>query len=139
MQPGTEEATESIESTGSTGDGGATGTRQRRAATGDGATGDGGDVSSWVTDEAGGATLEVLVQPRASRTRVVGEHDGRLKIQLAAPPVDGEANAALVAFLAAALSVRRQDVAIVRGETGRRKVVRVAGVTAARAEAALRG
>ena len=50
-----------------------------------------------------GSVLEVLVQPRASRTRVVGEHDGRLKIQLAAPPVDGEANAALIEFLADAL------------------------------------
>jgi uncharacterized protein len=43
----------------------------------------------WARDEAGGAILELLVQPRASRTRAVGEHDGRLKIQLAAPPVDG--------------------------------------------------
>ena len=92
---------------------------------------------TFARDEADGVVLEVLVQPRASRTRVVGEHDGRLKIQLAAPPVDGEANAALVAFLADVLSVRKQDVAIVRGETGRRKSVRVRAVTAARAAAAL--
>jgi uncharacterized protein len=91
----------------------------------------------WARDEAGGVGLEILVQPRASRTRVVGEHDGRLKIQLAAPPVDGEANAALVEFLAGALSVRKADVVIVRGETGRRKTVRVAGVTAGAAVAAL--
>ncbi len=91
----------------------------------------------WARDEAGGVVLEVLVQPRASRTRAVGEHDGRLKVQLAAPPVDGEANAALIAFLAAALGVRRADVAILRGETGRRKTVRVAGATAAAARAAL--
>jgi uncharacterized protein (TIGR00251 family) len=68
---------------------------------------------------------------------VVGEHDGRLKVQLAAPPVDGEANAALVEFLAAVLGVRKADVVVARGETGRRKTVRVAGVTAAAAEAAL--
>jgi uncharacterized protein len=93
---------------------------------------------SWVRDDAGGAAvLEVLVQPRASRTRVVGEHDGRLKVQLAAPPVDGEANAALVGFLADALSVRRADVSIVRGDTGRRKTVRIAGVTAAQVTALL--
>lgn len=92
---------------------------------------------SWARDEAGGAVLEVLVQPRASRTRAVGEHDGRLKVQLAAPPVDGEANAALVSFLADALGVRKADVAIVRGETGRRKTVRVAGVAAAAASARL--
>ncbi|HTN53114.1 MAG TPA: DUF167 domain-containing protein [Anaeromyxobacter sp.] len=91
----------------------------------------------WAADGPGGAVLELLVQPRASRTRVVGEHDGRLKLQLAAPPVDGEANAALVEFLAAALSLRKADVAIVRGETGRRKTVRVAGRTAAQVAAAL--
>jgi uncharacterized protein (TIGR00251 family) len=93
--------------------------------------------AGWARDEGGGVVLEVLVQPRASRTRAVGEHDGRLKIQLAAPPVDGEANDALVAFLAERLSVRRADVTIVRGETGRRKTVRVAGAVAATALAAL--
>ncbi len=92
---------------------------------------------SWARDEAGGAVLEVLVQPRASRTRAVGEHDGRLKVQLAAPPIDGEANAALVRFLADALGVRKADVAIGRGETGRRKTVRVAGIGAALASARL--
>jgi uncharacterized protein (TIGR00251 family) len=68
---------------------------------------------------------------------VVGEHDGRLKLQLAAPPVDGEANAALVQFLAGALGVRKGEVAVLRGETGRRKTVRVAGVAAAAVMAAL--
>ena len=91
----------------------------------------------WVRESAGAVILEILVQPRASRTRVVGEHDGRLKIQLAAPPVDGEANAALVGFLADALGVRRSDVIIERGDAGRRKTVRVAGVTVAAARAAL--
>ena len=92
---------------------------------------------SWARDEAGGAVLELLVQPRASRTRSVGEHDGRLKLQLAAPPVDGEANEALIEFLARTLGVRKADVSIERGETGRRKTVRVAGVSAAQATAAL--
>ena len=91
----------------------------------------------WLREAPGGVVLEVLVQPRASRTRVVGVHDGRLKVQLAAPPVDGEANAALVDFLADALGARRSDVAIDRGETGRRKTVRVSGVTAPAARAAL--
>jgi hypothetical protein len=91
----------------------------------------------WLREVPGGVALEVLVQPRASRTRVVGEHDGRLKIQLAAPPVDGEANAALVEFLARVLAVRRSDVVIGRGETGRRKTVQVAGATAAAVRAAL--
>ncbi len=91
----------------------------------------------WLREAPGGVVLEILVQPRASRTRVVGEHDGRLKVQLAAPPVDGEANAALVGFLADALGSRRSDVTIERGEAGRRKTVRVAGVSFVTARAAL--
>jgi uncharacterized protein (TIGR00251 family) len=92
---------------------------------------------AWVRDEAGGAVLEVLVQPRASRTRALGEHDGRLKVQLAAPPVEGEANRALIEFLAQALGVRKADVVLQRGEAGRRKTVRVAGRSAAQVRAAL--
>jgi uncharacterized protein (TIGR00251 family) len=94
-------------------------------------------VTAWAREGSGGAVLEVLVQPRASRTRVVGEHDGRLKIQLAAPPVDGEANEALLAFLAGALGVKRGDVALLAGETGRRKRVGIAGIAPAAAAAAL--
>jgi len=98
-----------------------------------------GPAPAWAHDGAGGVVLELLIQPRASRTRVVGAHDGRLKLQLAAPPVDGEANAALVEFLAGALAARRGDVRILRGDAGRRKAVQVAGRTAAQAVAALRG
>ncbi len=96
-------------------------------------------MAGWARDLPGGVELDLLIQPRASRTRVVGEHDGRLKVQLAAPPVDGEANAALVELLAGALRVRKADVTIARGETGRRKTVRVAGVAAAHAVAVLGG
>ena len=94
---------------------------------------------AWARDVGEGVVLELLVAPRASRTRVAGEQGDRLKVQLAAPPVDGEANAALVAFLADALGVRRAEVTLVRGERGRRTTVRVAGVSAARAAAALLG
>ncbi|MBL8914413.1 MAG: DUF167 domain-containing protein [Archangium sp.] len=73
----------------------------------------------------------MLVQPRASRTRVVGEHDGRLKIALAAPPVDGEANAALITFLSDACDVAKRDVELLDGDTSRRKRLLVRGVTAA--------
>jgi len=96
-------------------------------------------TAAWVRDERGGAVLEVVVVPRASRTRVVGEHDGRLKLQLAAPPVDGAANEALLAFLADALGVRRAALALLRGDTGKRKSIRVEGVAAASVEAALAG
>jgi uncharacterized protein (TIGR00251 family) len=92
---------------------------------------------AWARDEAGRAVLEILVQPRASRTRVVGEHDGRLKIQVAAPPVEGEANAALIELVASALGVRRAAVSVLRGDSGRRKSVAVEGVRAERVAAAL--
>ena len=84
---------------------------------------------SWCAAAGDGVSISVLVQPRASRTKIVGEHDGRLKIALAAPPVDGEANAALIEFLSDALNVRRADVQLVDGETSRRKRVLVRGVT----------
>ncbi len=96
-------------------------------------------MPAWLREEAGGVVLELLVQPRAWRTRVVGDQGGRLKIQLAAPPVDGEANLALVEFLAGALGVKKAAVTIARGETGRRKTVRVAGAVPVEVERALAG
>lgn len=81
--------------------------------------------------------LDVLVAPRASRSRIVGLHDDRLKIQLAAPPVDGAANAALCELLAGVLQVPRSALEIARGATGKRKTVRVTGVGAALARARL--
>lgn len=75
----------------------------------------------WLKVVPDGVELLVLVQPRASRTKIVGEHDGRLKIALAAPPVDGEANAALIEFLADALGTRKNQLELADGATGRRK------------------
>jgi len=89
---------------------------------------------AWLKPVPGGVELLVLVQPRASRTKVVGEHDGRVKIALAAPPVDGEANAALIEFLADLLDVKKAQVILLDGQTGRRKRVQVAGVDAAAVE-----
>ena len=86
---------------------------------------------SWLEPIEGGCALRVLVQPRASRTRVVGEHDGRLKIALAAPPVDGEANAALIGFLGDELGVRRAEITLLEGQTSRRKRLAVRGVAPA--------
>lgn len=88
-------------------------------------------MTSWVSASTDGSVLAVLVQPRASRTQVVGEHDGRLKIALAAPPVDGEANDALVRFLAERLGVRRSEISLLDGLTSRRKRLAVRGVAPA--------
>jgi hypothetical protein len=94
-------------------------------------------AASWLKEVPGAVEFAVLVQPRASRTRVVGEHDGMLKIQLAAPPVDGEANAALLEFLARRLGVPRRQVTLVSGDASRRKRVRVEGLGVAAAEAVM--
>lgn len=91
----------------------------------------------WLKAVPGGVELSVLVQPRASRTRVLGEHDGLLKIQLAAPPVDGEANAALVEFLAKLLGVPRRQVSLIAGDASRRKRVALQGVEIAQVEAVM--
>ena len=74
------------------------------------------------------AVIEIWVQPRASRNEVVGRQGGALKIRVAAPPVDGEANEALLRFIAKSLGLPRRAVAIVRGASGRRKSVRVRGL-----------
>jgi hypothetical protein len=73
--------------------------------------------------------FSVRVAPRASRTAVLGVHDGALKVALTAPPVDGAANAALIAFLAKALGVAKRDVVLERGDTNRTKRFRVQGAT----------
>jgi uncharacterized protein (TIGR00251 family) len=85
------------------------------------------------------ARIDVYVQPRASKTTVAGMHDGAIKIRLAAPPVDGAANAALIEFIAKRLGVSRARVRIAAGETSRRKVLEIDGVEAALASATLLG
>ena len=67
--------------------------------------------------------VEVYVQPGARRTELAGEHDGRMKIRLTARAVDGEANDALIEFLAGHFGVPRRSVSIERGLTSRRKRV----------------
>ena len=79
----------------------------------------------------GGIELSLHIQPRAGRTEVVGPHGDALKIRLAAPPVDGEANVELIRFLAKTLGVSKSAVSIESGETGRKKRVRVRGVDVA--------
>ena len=89
--------------------------------------------SAWRRQEmVDGETAIVLtlhVQPGARRTEVAGTHGAgtqmRLKIRLAAPPVDGKANAELLAFLAETFGVSRRDVTLVRGDSSREKIVRI--------------
>ena len=77
-----------------------------------------------------GRLLRVRVQPRASRSEIVGwRADGALSVRVAAPPVEGRANAAVAALLAGALDLRPSAVTVERGARGRDKLVRVEGVT----------
>ena len=84
-------------------------------------------MAPYLRETREGVELLVLVQPRASRTRIVGEHDGRLKIAVASPPVDGAANEALLTFLADRLALGKRAVELAEGATGRRKRVRILG------------
>ena len=79
--------------------------------------------------------IKVRVQPRASRTMVAGvTGDARLKISLTSPPVDGEANASLIAFTAKLFKVKRSSVVVASGLKSRNKAVKVEGVTVEEAE-----
>jgi uncharacterized protein (TIGR00251 family) len=80
----------------------------------------------WARRLADGWSLTIRVQPGARRSEVVGPHGDALRVRVAGPPVDGKANAELVRFLADHLGVPRGAVTIVRGHTGRTKVVHVA-------------
>lgn len=81
--------------------------------------------ASWRREDGGALVLSLYVQPGAKRTEVAGTHGDALKVRLAAPPVEGKANAALLRFLADAFGVPLREVTLVRGEATRAKVVRV--------------
>ncbi|MBZ5570787.1 MAG: DUF167 domain-containing protein [Acidobacteriia bacterium] len=76
-----------------------------------------------------GVTFAVKVHPRAKKNAITGEIGDALKLALTAPPVDGRANEACIEFFANLLKVPRSSVTIASGETSRRKVIRVAGLS----------
>lgn len=86
---------------------------------------------------AGGATLSLHVQPGAKKSECAGLHGEALKIRLAAPPVDGKANEALLRFLAQRLAIPRQQISLKSGQASRQKVVEIESVTAERLTALL--
>jgi len=82
--------------------------------------------------------LRIRAQPKASKTELAGEHGDALKIRIAAPPVDGEANRELMRFLARRLHVPASSIRVVSGESGRNKVIEVQGTSATAILAALK-
>lgn len=86
-------------------------------------------MSSWYTVKENGILISCHIQPCAKRNEIIGEYGNSLKIKIASPPVDGAANEKLCDFLADLFSVKKKDVAIIRGQTSRSKAVFVFGIT----------
>lgn len=80
-------------------------------------------------EKSGALIFSVRVIPKSSRSEIVGEMDGALKVKINAPPVDGAANAELIKVLAKRLRVSKSAVEITGGQTSKRKQVRISGIT----------
>lgn len=88
-------------------------------------------MSGWFKQAADGRlTLTLHIQPGAKKTEFAGLHGDALKIRLAAPPVDGKANEALLRFVADQLGLAKSAVNLKSGQTSRRKILEVIGATA---------
>ena len=84
-----------------------------------------------VQESSNGVTFTVKIHPRAKKNAITGEFGDTLKLSLAAPPIDGKANEACIEFFAKLLKVPRSSVTIASGQSNRKKVIRVVGVSAA--------
>lgn len=82
-------------------------------------------MAEWLRVGDGKITLTLHIQPGAKKTEVAGLYGDALKIRLAAPPVDGKANAALIGFVAERLQLAKSAVSLKSGQTSRRKVLEV--------------
>ena len=85
----------------------------------------------WRLAADGRITLTLHIQPGAKKTEVAGLHGEALKIRLAAPPVDGKANEALIKFVAEALRLPKSAVSLKSGQSSRHKVLELVGTTPA--------
>ena len=90
-----------------------------------------GALPTWLIQDArGDFVLTLHIQPGAKTTAVQGKHGDALKVRLAAPPVDGKANQALLAFLADQLGLAKRDIELVSGQSSREKRVRISNCSA---------
>lgn len=94
-------------------------------------------MSVKFNETADGVTFGVRVVPRASKSEIVGEVEGNLRVRISSPPVDGAANVELVRVLAKHFGVAKSGVEIVSGQTSKTKRIRINGVTAEAARNAL--
>jgi len=72
--------------------------------------------------------IQVQIQPRFSKDQIVGLHDGRLKITISAPPIDGKANESLIEFLAKTFKVSKSNIDILKGHTSKLKTIKLSGI-----------
>jgi uncharacterized protein (TIGR00251 family) len=91
-----------------------------------------------LVEKDGAIRFEVHAKPRAKKSRAIGERGDAIEIALAAPPVDGAANAELLRFVASFLDLPKRHVTLVRGETSREKLLAVTGISLADLECRLR-
>lgn len=90
-------------------------------------------LPAWLTEVKASENCFIIAlycQPGAKNTEVQGEHDGRLKIRLAAPPIEGKANEALIQWLSKTLEIKRSQIELLAGDLSRLKRVKIAGITA---------
>jgi hypothetical protein len=96
-------------------------------------------LPSYLRSDGGDCVVTVKAQPRAKSTGIAGLHGDALKIRLAAPPVDGEANEELIRFMADCLGVPKGRVRVLRGAGSTHKQVQIVGMDAAGAAQRLQG
>ena len=95
------------------------------------------ELGACTLERSEGVEIRIHIQPRASKTGIVGLYGQALKIRIAAPPVDGQANAELCRFLARQLGVPQQFVQVISGFSSRQKRVFIKGRTLSEIEAGL--
>ena len=84
-------------------------------------------------DKSADVMVHIHVIPNASRTQADGTHDGALRVRLHAPPVDGKANQALIVWLAQTLDIAKSQITLVRGQTSKRKQLKISATAATKA------
>jgi len=86
-------------------------------------------MPNWISQTAEGVLIRLQIQPKAARSEVSGEYGDRLKIRIAAPPVDGAANEELIRFLKKQLGIPASKIHLLRGDSSRAKDVLIIGVS----------
>jgi uncharacterized protein (TIGR00251 family) len=86
-------------------------------------------LPSYIKAHNGAFLLQVYVQPRASRAKIIGMHDKALKVAITAPPVDGEANAAVIDLFSDLLKIPKRQLTLTSGHKGRRKAISITGIS----------